>query len=251
MVLDFIIAAAIGIVGFRGWNHGFAHQAWRLATLVGAAVMAKIVSFPTGLFLSPPLRWTASFAVGVSFLVYLTIFYIVIRFILGKATHAFGFYARGGDLKDKLFGALAGTTKAVIFTYVALCCVMLLTRTLGAGRPTLAIQYQNSHVGRYLLVRNVLDPEPFPHAAALQSVIPGSSLAQSGEAAKAIERIRNLDSMAFFDSDNGALLYALDRGDFKSLIADGRILKVITDPDFLAAAKVLERPTDPTNDALD
>lgn len=240
MVFDIAAGILVLAFGYMGSRSGAFAQLYQLGILVGAAVLAKLAAAPTSRFIIQAVEWSPSFAHGLCFLVYLGIFTAVAYFFLGSILDMARDRADGHGI-DMAVAGLLGVVRGALVVYVLLAGAMLVTQRMGAQKAGLAFQYQKSRVGALVLTRNVVDSQPFPHAIALKHLAGNPQPGFTSSYPHALALVGKKPAGRFLVEDP-QVRAAIAAGQWKTLRKDPRMLALLTDHEFLAAADKFMTP---------
>lgn len=243
MVFDIVVAVLVLGFGFLGYQSGALAQIWQLVIYIVAGAVGRFVSRPAAGLLVKGIDWPPGFATGVTFTVVFGITAVVGWFVLAKAIESAK--QHDGSAAIQLGGSVFGAVNAILLVYLIMCGATLMTQHLGATKKAFAFKYYKSKVGKIVLTKNMVDPEPFPQARVLRALIdapdpsdpePGNPFALGGlkgeQCAGAIP-----PCAAMFLWETPELQEAIRAGRWKQVRRDPRMLALVCDHAFLAAAR--------------
>ena len=234
MVIDVLFGVLVVFLGLRSTALGGFAAAWQLLTAALAGVAARIVAAPTARYIVTGIDWSPGFSRGVCFLVYFSLLLMTGHFLMSRVVEAASEnYGDGGSL-DRAGGFLLGAGRGAVVGYGVLCSIMLMTPRLGSNNELFALPYTASKVALYVLPRNVVDPEPFPHARALRAMFDAEDVHASAYP-YALTAVRGLEKAQVVEGDSATLELIFSQA-WKPLRGHRDLLALVTDRDFAAAA---------------
>lgn len=150
-VLDVLALLAAGVGAFAGWYSGWIVRVGRIAVLLLATLVARVMIVPIAGFWQRITDSEPQSAVASAFLVLLVVAYGVLFVGLSRLT---------GELRDqdwraqwdRFAGGLAGAVEGLAIVFVI--GVVMLNFSYGGGVPDVA--YDESRLGRFVMARDFL-----------------------------------------------------------------------------------------------
>jgi uncharacterized membrane protein required for colicin V production len=236
MTLDILIAIWVITAALRGRQRGVSAGVIRLGIALLAAFLAVYCTPPVAGVANKVLAWTPAGIAGLSFLILFGIIYMVGVFSIGTTVRAMEYSERSGAL-DELGGLLFSAARIVVLVFLVLSGAIFLSRELGATSSNFAIDYSSSIAGRYALVHNFLDTEPFPHALVLGQVVERRARPElSVNRRVALSRITGVSKAKFLANDEDAVK-AIREDNWLKLHEHRKLLLLVCDHNFLVETR--------------
>jgi hypothetical protein len=234
MLIDILAGVFVLWFAWSGNQSGALAALYRAGFSGLALIAAKLVAAPTANYLMKGIEWSAPFAYGLMFLIYFLVFALALKFITASLVRTGENVGGDGGLVDQVVGTLIGAGQGALFVYALLAATVLLTHRLGARKPMFAFAFDKSYAARFVMTRNVVNPEPFPHAYTLR-VLVGADPNQ-GFNPEAMGSIARLESVKQTIVGDAAVVTAIESQDWKALRTNTALLGVLCSAEFLQYA---------------
>jgi hypothetical protein len=144
---------------------------------------------------------------------------------------------------SRILGSLFALSRRCVLLVAVLGVTLLLARPAVKAPSLLATQlsWDTSRVGSALLLRNPVDPDPFPRAAIFRSLAGVGSEELNVVQLEMVNSISRIDASQYL-MQNRELLEAVARGDWRPLRLSPETPSLLVDPFFLQAAWIFEDP---------
>lgn len=233
MVIDGAVGAWVLWCGWSGTQIGVRALGMRFVAILIALFLAISAHAWAAGYAMQGMDWTNRYAHGMCFLLLFGAGLLVSTMITAKSMHQ----ARktgppiGGD---RLGGGVVGLLNGAVLAYAAMCAFVIVAQDMAAKSDKFAIGFDKSKVGAFVLVANLADPEPFPHAMALLA-----SLGDEGEfrSRNPYSLGRVVESPAFgFLREDRATVASIRAEEWALLRENPKVLALVCDGEFLKGA---------------